>query len=323
MFKGNCTRPRGRNLLLLISLLILTGCEASLKLEGVTEEQAKSSIRTDQYQQMVVVDGVITLVGSAGVVLTSHDEGQSWTRQVVEGAPNFIGITACPDGRLLALSFDRHLWSSTDQGSSWRGQELPTGEDLVGLTCSPDGSWWVAGSFTTLLKSTDQGENWEEQTLGEDALLTHISFFTGQEGVAAAEFGLFFKTTDGGRQWELIGNIGQELYPLTVYFSDPQQGWVGGLNGVIMHTEDGGQTWEEQPSGIESPIYSFFGSGNRLYASGDHGNVLSYLEGHWERIETPNLPIYISTGRVLSDRQLLVAGGWGLLLKLSPQLAKL
>lgn len=317
MEKVNTAASLGCSIILFSSLLSLAGCEASLDLAGVEAELSKSRLRTDQYQQLVLSEGVLTLVGSSGVVLTSRDEGQNWQRQEVAGSPNFIGLSVCPDQRLLALSFDRQVWSSTDQGSSWQAHPLPTQEDMVGLTCGADGGWWVTGSFSTLLHSADQGQSWEETSFGEDALVTDIQFFDAQVGVAAAEFGLFFKTRDGGAQWDMIGSIGQELYPLAVHFTDEQTGWVGGLNGVIMHTVDGGETWEEQASGVESPIYRFFGQGERLYACGDHAVVLSYRDGIWTPIETPNIPIYLSAGQVLSHQQLLVAGGWGTLLTLA------
>ena len=114
MHNKKMTRLFGLNIPLAFSLLALTGCEASLDLRGVEDELSKSRLRTDQYQQMVMSEGVLTLVGSAGVVLSSRDEGVSWTRQEVAGSPNFIGLSLCPDQRLLALSFDRQVWSSSD-----------------------------------------------------------------------------------------------------------------------------------------------------------------------------------------------------------------
>ena len=322
MYKGNIFGHGFSAITLVFSLALLTGCEAALDLSGVADESSKTRLRTDQYQKMARSGDALVLVGSSGVVLRSVDEAQSWQRQEIEGRPNFIGLSVCPAGELLALSFDRQVWSSSDQGASWQAHALPTQEDMVGLNCAPDGRWWVTGSFSTMLSSVDQGQSWDERSLDEDALLTHVEFFSAAIGVAAAEFGLFFKTTDGGEQWEMVGNIGQELYPLAVHFSDEHTGWVGGLKGIIMQTRDGGQSWQEQSSGIDSPIYSFFGTGDDLYASGDHGKVLSYRGGQWSSVETPNIPIYLSAGQVLQDHQLLVAGGWGTLLKLSPTLAQ-
>lgn len=164
MREGNSDCRQMRTILLSGVLIFLAGCEAALQLEAVSEEHTKASVRTDQYQKIVTTDGVITLVGSHGVVLTSRNEGERWERQQVSTAPNFIDATSCTDGRLLALSFERQLWSSSDQGASWQPHPLPTTEDMVSVACSPDGSWWVVGSFTTLLSSTDQGRNWRQQS---------------------------------------------------------------------------------------------------------------------------------------------------------------
>lgn len=307
---------------LFLSLFLLSGCEAALNLEGVDRELSKNSVRTDQYQVMLSNLDSIILVGSDGLVLRSSDEGNSWQRSVVDGKPNFIGLAACPDNSLIALSFDRRLWLSTDNGLSWNDTLLPSQEDLMAITCAPDGSYWVSGSFSTILSSRDQGQSWDERSLNEDALLTHIQFFDQDTGITAGEFGLFYKTTDGGNQWQPQGIIGEELYPLAVHFSDEQRGWAGGLNGVIMHTTDGGVNWVPQQSGVESPIYSFFGDDRRLFASGDHGKVLTLAAGSWQQIETPNLPVYLSTGHVLSDDKLLLAGGWGALLTLPAELKR-
>lgn len=192
----------------------------------------------------------------------------------------------------------------------------------MAITCAPDGSYWVTGSFSTILSSPDQGQSWNELSLNEDALLTHIQFFDENTGITAGEFGLFYKTTDGGKQWQPQGMIGEELYPLAVHFPDEQRGWAGGLNGVIMHTTDGGQNWMPQESGVVSPIYSFFGNDRQLFASGDHGKVLTLRDGSWQQIETPNLPVYLGTGHVLTDDKLLLAGGWGALLTLPAELKR-
>ena len=79
-----------------------------------------------------------------------------------------------------------------------------------------------------------------------------------------------------------------------------------------MHTEDGGETWaDNKPPGWSRRSIVSSVRGDRLYAAGDHAVVLSYRDGVWVQLETPNIPIYLSAGPVLSHQQLLVAGGWG------------
>ena len=293
---------------------LLLGCEASLNLDSVNQQRAKSYLRTDQFQEMVMINNdIIVLVGSQGLVLSSNDQGQNWQRLIVTGKPNFIGLSVCPDSTLIALSFDRRLWLSDDNGKQWSYLPIDTREDIMDISCAPDGSYWVTASFSTLLHSRDRGHSWQSQTFGEDALLTHIEFFDDNIGIVAGEFGLFYKTQDGGNSWQSIGVIGDELYPLAIHFSDPNTGWAAGLNGVIMHTRDGGASWSSQETETQSPIYHFIPSGNNLYATGDHGSILMLKEARWMRLQSPDIPVYLSTGLAFDNQQLLVAGGWGTL----------
>lgn len=300
----------------LLIFFLLFGCEAKLNLEGVQKEVAKSSVRTDQYQAMLLNQGTIILVGSQGLVMTSTDQGVTWQRRIVEGKPNFTGLAACPDKSLIAVSFDRRLWSSADNGVTWTSRPITTKQDVMDLHCAPDGSIWVTGSRSTLLHSTDSGVSWQESDLGEDAMLTFIKFFDHQTGILAGEFGMFYKTTDGGNSWQSVGVIGEDLYPLGVYFADENTGWAGGLGGVIMKTTDGGVTWTRQEVEIPVPVYKFVSDGTNVYALADGCSVLALKDGRWRRMKSPNAPVYLVGGLVLDNKQLLVAGGFGMLLTL-------
>lgn len=294
----------------------LYGCEAPLNLEGVEQQLTKASLRTDQYQEMVENQGVITIVGSQGLILRSQDQGQNWDRQIISGKPNFIGLANCPDASLVALSFNKRIWISTDNGQQWNSLTIPTQEDVMDVHCAPDGSFWVIGSFSTLLNSHDGGASWQQTSLDQDALLTHIEFFDRDNAVVAGEFGLFYKSTDSGNSWEPVGIIGEELYPLALYFRDQKTGWAGGLSGVIMKTTDGGISWSLQQTAVSSPIYKFINDGSDLYATGDHGSILMLQGEQWIQLDSPKTPVYLSTGHMLDNKKLLVAGGSGALFSL-------
>lgn len=300
----------------LLLFFSLFGCEAKLDLAGVNNELAKSSVRTDQYQEMLLNQGAVILVGSQGLVLRSEDQGVTWQRRVVAGKPDFIGLTACPDNTLVALSFDRNLWKSADNGLNWTSHPITTDQDVIDIHCAPDGSYWVTGSRSTLLHSTDGGVSWRESDLGEDAMITFIKFFDGNTGILAGEFGMFYKTTDGGNSWQSVSVIGEELYPLAVYFPDENTGWAGGLGGVIMKTTDGGVTWLRQEVEIPVPVYNFISDGSDIYALADGCSVLALKNERWERMKSPNAPVYLIGGIVFDNKRLLVAGGWGMLLSL-------
>ncbi|MCP4630371.1 MAG: glycosyl hydrolase [bacterium] len=298
--------------LLLFSMLGL-GCEANLNLKGVNEMLTKSSVRTDQYQEMISHQDILTLVGNQGLCMVSEDQGTTWQRSIVDGAPNFIGLSVCPDNSMIALSFDHQLWHSTDNGRNWTSKLVDTQEEVMDVYCAPDGSYWITASFSSLLHSTDKGDTWQTISFDEDALLTHIEFFDENTGIAAGEFGLFYKTTDGGKNWENVGTIGEELYPLAVHFKDENTGWVGGLSGVIMNTTDGGGTWSLQRTEVQSPIYNFVIDGQNLYAVGDQGSILVLQDNLWRKVKSPAIPVYLRDGYVIDNNKILVAGGWGAL----------
>jgi len=291
---------------------MLMGCEAKLNLHGVVKEQGKSSVRTDQYQKLVYNKGALVLLGSQGLVMRSEDKGGSWKRSIVDGRPNFIGLSICPDGSLIALSFDRKIWKSADNGVSWTSTPIKTDQDVIDVCCAPDGTYWVTGSYSTLLHSKDGGASWQSDSMGEDAMLTRIYFFDEKNGVAAGEFGLFYKTADGGASWHEGNRVGEDFYTLSLYFLDQNTGFAGSL-GVIMKTTDGGVSWSREKMEVPVPIYNFVGDGKSVYAMGDQCIVLSLQGDQWRRIKTPKAPIYLSPGFVVGPDKLLIAGGFGML----------
>lgn len=298
--------------------LILFGCEARLDLGGVKKELAKSVRRTDNFQGLVNNGTVITAVGDNGLILTSPkasnpEDARQWTRTTIEGRPNFIGITTCPDNSMIALSAERQLWTSINNGLKWTKSELPTKESVLSLACAPNGDYWVGGSRTTLLHSTDKGGTWSVSSLNEDAVITQIQFFDTQNGLVLGESGLMAKTVDGGKSWHPAPKIPDAFYPLGSYFSDSQHGWISGLSGTILHTADGGKTWERQETPTSSPLYGVYAKGDKVFAVGDNDTVLKLDGQRWLAINTPPISTYLRGAGVINDGMLLVAGGNGAL----------
>lgn len=293
--------------------LALTGCEAPLNLEGVEQEMSKSVRRTDQMQAVAISKGVVTVVGSDGLILTSAQNELNWQRQVLEERPNFVDIDTCPDDSLIALSMEHQVWTSSDQGQSWGKSDIPTPESLISLTCGPDNSYWATGSFSTLMSSYDQGQSWQETTLNEDAAITELQFLNANNLIVTGEFGLVARSEDGGQNWTIQDPIPNEFFPQGSHFKDAMTGWVAGLGGTILNTTDGGVSWTAQSTPTESPLYGFYANATRLFAFGDHGTVLELNGSGWERLKTPAIPVYLRDGKQISDSQLVVAGGWGAL----------
>ena len=302
---------------ILLQVLLCTACEAPLNLEGIQAQAAQPILRFDHYQAASTNDNSVVVVGSAGVVVTSIDNGETWTRQILSGYPPLIDITACTDGSYVILDFNHHIWVSTDNAKTWNKKPIDSSEVPQAISCDPNNQIWVVASFSTFLSSPDKGETWETQSLDEDLMLTSLQFMDESIAFASGEFGTILKSSDGGKTWDYMEPLPGEFYPQATYFKDVENGWVVGLRGKILHTSDGGNSWQIQPTEIDAPLYGIKASDSALFAVGDSGVVLEYVNGQWQQL-THDFPIrfYLRAILPLNDNAILLAGGAGALHKL-------
>lgn len=301
----------------LLQVLFFTACEAPLNLEGIQTQVDQPILRFDHYQAASSNGNSVVVVGSAGVVVTSIDNGETWSRQILSGNPPLIDVTACADGSYAILDFNRHIWVSTDNAKIWNKKPIDSSEVPQAISCDPNNQIWVVASFSTFLSSPDQGETWETQSLDEDLMLTSLQFMDETIAFASGEFGTILKSSDGGKTWDYMEPLPGEFYPQASYFKDAETGWVVGLRGKILHTSDGGNSWQIQPTDIDAPLYGIKASDSALFAVGDSGVVLEYVNGQWQQL-THDFPIrfYLRAILPLNDNAILMAGGAGALHKL-------
>ncbi|WP_404364916.1 WD40/YVTN/BNR-like repeat-containing protein [Marinobacter sp.] len=298
-----------------VPFLLLTGCEAPLDLQAVQEHSKLAVKRTDFYQAMARNEEVIVLSGNNGVVLVSADNGRSWSRKTPT-SESFLALDVCPDNSFIALTFNNEIWHSNTEAENWTAHPLPSQEQMMTAACSPDGGWWAAGSFTTIQHSADQGASWSETSLNEDAILNNLQFLDSDNAFATGEYGLVLRTRDAGANWDYAGYLPDEFYAHTSYFRSVDEGWVGGLNGFIYHTTDSGESWQRTATGISAPIFGFVPGPSGLYALADNATVLQLTDQSWRKISTSDQPLYLRSGLLLPNHELLAAGGRGLLLNL-------
>jgi len=298
-------------------ILSLTACEAPLNLSGVELELAKPVHRYDQFQAVARKGAQQVVVGSAGAVLISNDEGQTWQRQELPGRPSLIDVSLCPDGRYVTLDTLRQIWISDQNATNWQARPVETGEAVMALTCDPENRLWVVGSFSTILSSEDEGESWNEDSYGEDAQLTSIQFTDADTAYITGEFGMVLKSVDAGASWERVADLPGEFYPQAARFLDSDRGWVVGLNGAILHTPDGGESWQNQESGVNIPLYGITAAGETLFAVGENGIVLQYKAGSWATLPHKDNVLSYLRASSAGDRSLTVAGGNGVLFVLA------
>lgn len=312
---GSCTRTGWYGAALVLALgLAVAGCESPLNLEGV-EARAQTPVRrTDMFQQAATNGSALVVVGNHGLILRSTDEGASWTRLQIEGWPDLIGLTACPDGSFAALAAEGRVLVSTDDGLSWVPHPVPTEESPQGITCDPVDRLWVVGGFSTITSSSDGGESWDDFSIGEDTIFTVVQFIDEQRAVVFGEFGSFVTTDDGGETWTAAEPLPNEFYAQDALFIDRDTGWVAGLAGEILHTRDGGATWTLQNAPVQVPIYQITPVDGQVFAVGGEGVLLRWQGGEWLR-EPHGRPIrlWLRVLQPVDGERLLLGGADGVL----------
>jgi photosystem II stability/assembly factor-like uncharacterized protein len=109
--------------------------------------------------------GVMTVVGEAGTIVRSSDDGATWT-VVHKGNPedqkenaSLLAINLRPDGAGYAVGQDGAILHTTDSGLTWSVQESGTNSILLGVTSTPDGTVLVTAMYSMLV-SKDGGKSW-------------------------------------------------------------------------------------------------------------------------------------------------------------------
>ncbi len=180
---------------------------------------------------------ITLLVGTtAGRVLKSTDEGNSWTAigDVLNGSIVDIETATQADSKkapsILVSTDENGLFSLTADGR-WQAQQNglktdPQADEMSepnfgDLEISPDGKMLFIAGFDGFFRSTDQGQNWESvETLARDTIvsLAVSPNYANDSTLAVASYvGHLYLSRDGGETWE-ITNKGLEMPRFTRKF---------------------------------------------------------------------------------------------------------
>ncbi len=294
---------------------ILVGCEAPLDLSGVSAQLSRATQRADLFQAVARHQDTVIAVGGMGIIVQSHDGGDSWQRKALPGKPFLVDVAACPDGNFHAIDKADGIWSIQPDGG-WARQALPEMTEPQAMTCDDSNVLWVIGAFSTILHSGDAGSSWESWSLEEDIYLTTIQFIDERHGVVSGEFGTVLLSADGGVSWNRSNDLPNSFYPQSAYFTNPTTGWVVGLKGTIWKTDDGGQAWQQAPSGINTPLYGITGFDNTLVIVGDNTTILYHGLGSesWIPLNDSTKSLtYLRGIAGIGDDKFVAAGGGGTL----------
>ncbi|MGH1463025.1 MAG: WD40/YVTN/BNR-like repeat-containing protein [Neptuniibacter sp.] len=223
----------------------------------------------------------IWAVGHDGVVITSSDKGETWSKSLDGAQLNQLKVDYYK--RLLKEVVSEQL----------------SAEELDELYFRAEDAEFAAeeNRFNTLLD---------------------IYFVDSKEGYILGSYGLIFQTLDGGTSWqpiiEKLGNI--DGFHLSAITKVNNQLVIAGEGGVIFSSFDNGLSWKSLSSPYDG---SFFGiqatSGESFVVYGLRGSAFETRDGgvSWSRLVLP-INRTLSGSSYLRDGSLVLVGSFGSLL---------
>jgi photosystem II stability/assembly factor-like uncharacterized protein len=234
--------------------------------------------------------GKCYVVGAQGALLTSTDNGQTWTRRAIAERgdlswSDLYSIRFAGDGQTGWIGGEGGLiLKTTDGGLTWNPQSSGTTENIFRIAVVDQQTAYAAGTNGLLMGTTDGGAHWQLQSFKGGFIFFDIAFADARNGWAVGELETIIHTSDGGKTWtaQKGGKRADFRLPalFAVRFADSQHGWAAGQGGALLRTDDGGKTWRPFASPSSSPMYSVtytraYGStATELWASGENGALV-------------------------------------------------
>jgi photosystem II stability/assembly factor-like uncharacterized protein len=235
----------------------------------------------------------LVAVGLRGMIITSEDEGKTWTQSKVPVQSDLLAVQFPTDTDGWAVGHDGVVLHTADAGVTWDKQIDGRIEEGVfkNFYAQPDVVDAKAlGDIKTTIESNFRS--------GPSLPFLDVYFEDTQRGYAVGSYGMFMGTVDGGKTWEpwlhridnlqglnlnavhgIAGDVyiaGEQglIYKLDRakgYFKKSATGYAGsffgviggpagdsllayGLRGVVFRSTDRGATWKQLPNPSDSTI---------------------------------------------------------------------
>lgn len=229
-----------------ISLLVTAGIALATN-ESVTEPVRDPLDRPSMMSEKAATSLItavtragarLVAVGDRGIVLTSDDNGNTWTQRPSPVSVLLTNVRFADGARGWAIGHGGVILSTVDGGLNW--SKTLDGVQLAAL----------------ILKSAQE----RADALPEAG--------TGEAAVRAA------KDVDTAR---LLVDDGPDKPFLDLHFDEEIGLLVVGAFGLVLHSSDDGATWESWQGRVPDPIsnhlYAVVRSGGALYLVGEQGSV--------------------------------------------------
>ncbi|MFB6258423.1 MAG: YCF48-related protein [Flavobacteriales bacterium] len=217
--------------------------------------------------------------GGGNLVLTTTDEGNSWSKDSLPGSGSLSVVSAPDSTHAWALNTMGTIWHSSDGGTTWDSTMIGSYPNLDDLYFIDSTEGWAVG-YETVYHTTDGGTTWTEETPDPTLHYRSVQFVTPSKGWILGRSGTIFRTTDGGNSWDQITLNGSTYYKTLEFGPNGTVGYVVGNKGAIQRSTDGGIQWTRLSEGRTNDLTDqSFPNDSSGWVVGDKGAVLHTGDG--------------------------------------------
>jgi photosystem II stability/assembly factor-like uncharacterized protein len=274
-------------------------------------------------------------VGERGVIVSSDDNGNSWTQAQVPVSATLTAVTFVNDSLGWAVGHAGVILHTRDAGRSWELQfdgnranaafrdytqvrrELLEAElSALEMRAGPDD----AEALDDLAYALEDAVFAQEDA--QDALATgpadpflDVLFTSESQGYAVGAYGMLYSTDDGGEQWQIategIDNADRFHY-YGVTSNAAGSLFLSGEAGLLYVSSDKGRNWQRIEDLYDGSLFGVVVAADQVMAFGLRGNTfVSNDEGNsWQSQDIgQNYSVY--GGGLLSDGRVALVGAGG------------
>ncbi|OGU55254.1 MAG: hypothetical protein A2V66_10950 [Ignavibacteria bacterium RBG_13_36_8] len=227
-------------------------------------------------------------LGDSGVVLTTHDNGNTWMRFDTIKSYSFYDAYFQENGKSFIVGEKSRFYYCENYLSSWQPLKLNDEYTLFKVYFNNLLNGYVLGGNGLILRTTDSGTNWRQVQSNTNNILYDVKFINDDIGYIVGWNGTVLKTVDKGNSWHKIESFTNK-YLKSIDFWDDELGLIVGGGGSIFKTNNGGENWDlihiEQTIGLHKVKFL---SEAYIVILGSKGTLMISKNGgdHWNEIET-------------------------------------
>ena len=224
-------------------------------------------------------DNRLVAVGPRGHILTSDDQGTSWTQAAVPVSSDLTAVWFANRNLGWAVGHDGVVLTTQDGGSTWTKQI--DGREAGRLLAE---HYQKPGDQALVAEVRKIAED------GPDKPFLDVWFANETTGYIVGAFNLIFKTTDGGKSWVPLFDRTENPQRLHLYGIRPvgDDLFIVGEGGLVLKATAGSDQFKAVRFPYNGSLFGLLAQGKTLLVYGLRGHMFRSEDGGatWVQIET-------------------------------------